>query len=506
MKLTKLLAATSVAALMAGAAHAQLKLEQLDTVVGATIPDDYKIANEVDFDELTKNTATIGLVIGTQGLIPPGQNLFLTLEISGPATFGVALDGSEVVTGQTGAVVTADGGADDISVQYLITTDAGKTGTPPSGFADMITLAIPVEVTGCGSVSFSVTQLQTEAVGTKIEGGAAALTATGKTAATNAITCVDAFTASVAVDADETLLSFSKNFQEFNVAGPDAATLAVLGELEFDVDTTVYVDMSKTFAAPTQVDGYTMAINFSDATGLVDADAVPDGADTLFNDAGKLAGNVITIDSTNSPATKSETGTVTLEVDGVDTVAKQVVTVSSAVLKLDSSIDLKATDNFLAKDVEDLVYDGQLFGPFDWVNSAGQVNSIFRITGLPDDELFLSGRVILDNSTGTCDTVVGDCDGVYTFQIDPDDVANGEERISSKSAANGLDLVEIVGQEFGTADVTLVFSNGNNLDVDRLNSSSATAVVTPYGDAANLDIDPTPGDGDNDAVAQPTVP
>ena len=80
--------------------------------------------------------------------------------------------------------------------------------------------------------------------------------------------------------------------------------------------------------------------------------------------------------------------------------------------------------------------------------------------------------------------------GVYPFTISASDVDNGEERLVSST-------LEGIAGAFGTADISMVFSTTNDLDVDRLLSGPSTATVVPFGAGANQD-----GSGG----ANPTIP
>lgn len=103
--------AASAAALIAGAANAQLQLELSDVAATAAgtinaTSGTVTVAEEVDFaalsDATTGSVGTVGLEVLTQGQIPPGQNIFLTIELTN-AVFASALNGDEVVSGDTGS-------------------------------------------------------------------------------------------------------------------------------------------------------------------------------------------------------------------------------------------------------------------------------------------------------------------------------------------------------------------------------------------------------------------
>ena len=506
----KLLAATSVAALIVGGANAQLALKY-DTNNGSgnitDILSPYVLASEVDFTKLNatgnaNGIGAFGLAVTTEGVIPPGQNIFLTIQVSG-GTIAGNLNGSEINAGVTGAVVNAGGTTGATSVRYLITTDAGDGSLGGGNFAnkDGISLVLPVRASGCGDVTFSVTEFETETAGTPIEGGTASLTDFSAPAAKviPAVTCESAFNASLVLDADNSALALDPGlpggtepaFSEFLPAGPDTATTAILGEFALAL-TPANIDMVGTAAAATDVLGFSADIDFSNTDEIVSGEAIAGSGGLFASDGGPIAvsGSDINLVGT-TPATAADTGTFELAISGTDPVLAQSVSVSDAVLALRTTgTSLKATDPFTEADVEDLKYEGYVFGPFDWVSDSKRaVNSIFRVTGLsPDTDV--PAQIILENSRN------GDSfNGVYPFTILGSSVQGSEVRINSAQ-------LEALAGVFGTADVTMVFSVDADLDVDRLNASPASSVVTPFGDGANQDGSgvgsTTPGTSNND--------
>ena len=141
----------------------------------------------------------------------------------------------------------------------------------------------------------------------------------------------------------------------------------------------------------------------------------------------------------------------------------------------DSGFSLVDTDSFNSADVEDLRLNGQYFGSFDWVSDGTKlVNTIFRITGL-DGASDIPAQVIVQNArNGSA------FEGVFPFTLLASDVTGSEYRMNS-------DMLEAIAGQFGTADISLVFSTDLDLDVDRLLAGPSTAVVVPFGDGANLD-------------------
>lgn len=481
----KLMAATSVAALIVGGANAQLALKQA-TVSGAPgeITAPYVLADEVDFAALNSTAAGIGsfgLGVLTEGVIPPGQNIFLTITVSN-GTIASNLNGSEFAGGLnsdggiTGAVVNAGGTTGSTSVRYLITSDSidGSAGGAFPGL-DGLLLNLPVRATNCGDVTFAVTEFQTETAGTKIEGGAAVLTAGSPAVPTPALTCESVFEATLVPDANSTVLDLDVTpaFSSFDTAN-DAATAATLGTFAMTF-TPGNLDLVGTPAAVGNVLGFKADIDLDDTTQIVSGQAVP-GAGAVFTTAvTAVTGSDINLVGTTAATAAPASGTFVLNIAGASPVSAQTVSVSDAVLNLDTTVGLKATDAFTTADVEDLKLEGYVFGPFDWVSdSTKAVNSIFRITGLDPTE-DVPAQIVVENSRN------GDSfNGVYPFTILGSSVQGSEIRVNSSQ-------LEAIAGKFGTADITMVFSVDADLDVDRLNASPASSVVTPFGDNANSD-------------------
>ncbi|MBU2605860.1 MAG: hypothetical protein KKC43_08215 [Alphaproteobacteria bacterium] len=479
----KLLAATSVAALIAGGAQAQLALEQTSVTSSSgavtTIASPYVLADEVDLVALNATPAGIGqfgLEVLTEGVIPPGQNIFLAIQVTN-GTIASNLNGSEfpaLASGITGAVVNQGGTTGATSVRYLITTDAADNSTSDLT-RDGIALNLPVRAASCGDVTFAVTMFQTETGGTKIEGGTAVLTSAAVPIA--AMTCESVFDASLTPDTAMSVLDLQTPpaFSTFDIAN-DAPSVATLGDFALAF-TPGFLDLAGTPAVIGNVLGFVADIDFQNTDEIVSGQAIA-GAGAVFATAATVAtGSDINLVSTTA-ATAPATGTFDLTISTTAPVAAQTVSVSDAVLTLDTSVGLKATDAFTIADVEDLKYEGNVFGPFDWVSdSTKAVNSIFRITGLDPAEDVPAQIIVTNSRNGSA------FNGVYPFTILGSSVQGSEVRLNSSQ-------LEAVAGQFGTADISMVFSTTLDLDVDRLNASPSSSVVTPFGDNSNSDSTP----------------
>ena len=510
MKSTKLLGAVSAATLLGGVANAlpvfppspplvpapgpagpSLEIDQINTLTGtlsdstpiggaSTISGAYLLAEEVDFPQLVANgdaDAVFGLEVRTQGVIPPGQNIFLTIEIEN-GTLAANLDGSEILTGITGAVVDSGGSIGDDFVRYLITTDTFDLSTIIG--RDGIALDLPILLSSCGDTTFNVTEFRTEGTGssgTDIEGGTAMLT---DGFSPPAVQCVDAYRANLFPDFGPTVLDFTTGFTNF-VVGIDSPTVATLGSFGLFVDTTAAIDLDGTLADPNDVLGFEAMIDFDDTSGIVSGEGIASPGSLFSSTATAPSSGSIPLVGSNVASGFTQGGLFTLTVDGATAISPQEVTVSNANIFLDTSDALVAEDPFLNADVEDLRVNGQFYGFFDWVADAnGFVNSIFRISGL-DGLSDIPAQLIVKNAQGG-----GAYDGTYAFTILASDVEGSEIRLNSDA------LSAIVGTTapdglFRTADIALVISTDLDLDVDRLLSGPAQATVVPFGDGANQD-------------------
>ncbi|MEO0983330.1 MAG: hypothetical protein AAFX03_11840 [Pseudomonadota bacterium] len=527
MSIKKLLAASSVAALLAGGAHAQLGLIQSDPVdpgVGTpTVIMPHIIPEELDIADATADgqlSGLFGLSITTNGTLPPGQNTNLVLTFTN-ATFTSSLSGggNEIDTsggpttpgGATGAIVTSGGAAGASTVQYNLTTDSGDStvgaGVPVAATVDdSLNFVFPLTVSSCAPVTVEVTIFETDVAGvtSPIEGGTAELAAP-------AITCLDAIQAELKFDADRTTLDATGTtattpFDQFVSSAPTPASSAIppdtagasgtatLGVLRANLATGVVRDLSTvppTAVAPADFEDFTLVVEFEDADGIATASVVNSGGGDFFVAAPAAPSAVteqVTVVGPGGAVTDLAPGFFTVEAAGGETIAMQNLDCVSA------SIDFVAATNLIDEDfakciLEDLVWEGETFGFFDWfADSNGLVNSVLRITGL-HPSVDVPGWIVVRNAQN------GDAfNGVYPFAIPGASVTGAEFRMNSAFVTG------IVGA-FGTADIAIVFPGEIDLlnsafdpDIDRLIAGPSGITAVPFGDGANQDgqsADPT---------------
>ncbi|MEL6413886.1 MAG: hypothetical protein AAFQ15_02975 [Pseudomonadota bacterium] len=480
MKMMKLLGAASAAALIAGAANAQLELNLDATTPAITL------ADEVDFAKLAaadEDTGTFRLEIIATGSVPDGQNYFLTIELGGGAVLGDDLTGTEFNLGASvgGGTVNAGGAEDDTSVRFLVRSDNSPNSLTTS---DGFEVDIPIKFSSCNDVTVSVTELQTEAGGTPIDGGVASLTNATTGLADNVFECKSAFSAALVPDGTRTALNFAAMFADFVNNVDDSNDNAVLGDFSLTVDGTILTDVTTgTTASATQVTGFSADVNFVEDAGILNGQAT--GAGVWQTALTPAAANTIALAGTTD-GVANDVGEFEINLNATTPapVAAQNVSVSDALILFGPTTTLTASEPFVAADVENLAFNGSTFGPFDWVaDTNGRVNSIFRVTGLGAITSDVPGLFILENSRNGNN-------GAYPFTVSPTDVQGNEVRFTSAS-------IEAAAGAFSTADVTMVFGAALNLDVDRLLSGPSTATVVPFGDNANADDS---GAGDTDST------
>lgn len=429
-----------------------------------------------------------GFNVTTQGTVPPGQNIFLEVELAN-GVFSRNVVPADAVSGNlSGVVIDSGGQAGDSSVRFLLTT-----ATP--GPISTIPFDLPIRATGC-DVSVAVTEFETEVAGTPIEGGTASLAAP-------AVTCASAFSASLAPDASLTQLvsAATPAYSDFATAAPDVADSAVLGNFAVTVNTGVQIALNDGATPPatvaasaTQIDGYSLIATLENAAGI--ATIGNTGGNIFAAGSQNVTGSSVALSSAavGAPTTPA-TATFTIGLNGTTpaSVAAQNIGISAATLDL-AAANFLNDEAFASASVEPLTYDGQYFGPFDWVADAnGLVNNIFRITGLPGSDV--GYQLIVENSSK------GESfNGVFSGTLLGSNTTNGEARL------NRTGLTSVAG-EFGTADISMVFNTVADLDVDRLMASPMNAVVSSFGDGANSDgtgaANPTtPATTTNDDVSQ----
>ena len=471
------LAAASAAALtIGGTAHA------VDLTIGDAAATgegtSLAVASELDFAS-TPLTGNLSILINIQGTYPADDNVVITLTLTGPAEFngtltgnGEITDGNDMVTSDN-ALVSSGGGAGGTTVTYIVDTNTAE---------DSLGFLIPISMTGCGSVGVTLDSITSQ--GNPIEGGTASLqegTADGNPAtmgdmAASAFTCADSYALTVMSDetAEDTQLELTGGFTLLGdalVGGDEQNTTAPLGTIT-SVITANALDLANAnqFAGP-NVTGVDFVLQFGDLTNI----------DLTNTTVGPVActqiGMTNQVECLNvQEANLTGGATVTVGVTGTANapVNQQNVSVFSSTANLaDVNGDLVDTTSEATGALDRIQFEGQNFGPFDWArDSQGSINHVFRTTGLP--AATIDGVISISNSSANA----GALDGTYAFQVDPSDISNGEWIINSRQIAT-----DIVGGDFGRADITFTFFVSQTLDVDR--SVVSGGVFADFGDCGN---------------------
>ena len=454
----------SVKKLLCGAALASL-ISAPASALDLTIPvaNLIDVAQELDFSGNAVGGTLPTISIETDADLPQNNGYRLTINLSGSAAFDGFAASDVSGTGVTGQIVSTGGADGSTTVTILFDVNAALVGT-----TNPIAMDLPVDITGCAS-DVSVDIVLEDPSGNVIEGGTAALEEAVSGDPANVVSCVDAFTATFADDGVANELSLVSDFANFlAVAGPPANTTgtASVGSLTVAIDTTAVGADLTTNVAASDVTSIDFDVVLTDDTGITDVETT----------AGAVAAG--SGDDTNAPVYAFTAGTVaagtstlTVDVNGTDSVAPQQVQIQNATINFAGAafIDEAAVVTDFGADSIDL--EGASFGPYDWVGDAAKgTANIFRVTGVAATPP--SAAVTLVNSSEGVD-------GTYTLTLDAANVSNGEYLLRAS------DIEAAAGAPYGRADVTFTFFTSDTLDVDRLLSTGG--IVTSYGNAANGD-------------------
>lgn len=505
MKFRKLLAGAAVAALTAGTASAlDLTLENNGAGGTTTIG----LANEGN-NIAASDTVTQIVRVTTDAPIAAANNYLVTITVTGGGSFGRNVVGADL--GIVGSAVTFNG----TNVQFDGSDRTGEEGDKSVRFLGSASVSgsnflinVPIKTDCSGPVSITVT-LATEA-GTAIEEGTATLaTGTGPTAVSrNSIACVEAYSASIATDdtatANDSVVTVASLFRNFltTVTAPaaaggaaDTATVATLGT------TTVTFDPTNATAAGGAVAGGQIFANLGDVGGAGPLPITPlaDAEFTLTTssrtgiaslDTGAFASATATSVAIDNTVAGTVTGNNTVApiiatLTGTATVAQPTtVTASAATLNYTSAAQ-GLTDEAIAlvnSGVLDLInYQAGICGTFDWVGDANTTRrNVWRVTGAPSSVANGVFASMTNSSAGVA---------ASTRQITPA-VSTAQEIIITDA-----ELTTAFGN-FGRADFSFSFAGDlSGFDCDRLQSSPAASIVTPFGNGTAG----TPGaNGDGD--------
>ena len=490
MKFRKLLAGTAVAALMVGNAHAlDVALGDtgaMGTVAATAIEAPVQLALEADLTD-TANNGTFVLDVTTVSSIASANNYIIGVSVSG-GSFATQVAAADLLNGDgttptvfNGTTVQFDGSdrtgeIGDTSVRFLSSATQGGTD---------FRVEIDAAADCTSPLTFTVS-LQTEA-GTPIEEGVATLAAP-------AVTCVNAFSASVASDVvaganDSELLS--PDFDTFNATisqpasvggGTDTATVANLGVVTLVGDPgmtglPIFPSLADaedstmgaldTANPQNEINEVELSVSVSSAAGI-------EGFAELGGMTNALTGTSVTFDF--NPA--AEASGIQVEIEGSTTVQPQTPTVTAGTISfanaaLDDGEAIVLTNGGA---LDDLNYEGDECGTFDWVgDSTTSRRNVFRATNFEDA-----------NVQGVFATMANSSAGMppATAMVTPIET-------DSELLITDAQLTAAFG-EFGRADFSFSFISATDVDCDRLQTSPAATIVTGFGNGTGLF-----GDGDD---------
>lgn len=463
MILRKLLVATSIVALSAGAANA------LEVTNGGT-PVTPALELQLPGTPAFAGSTSASLLTET-GNFPSGNNISVVVTLPDNVVFDSSVDGSsvtawdndggtrtEVVSGVS-AVVQSGGANSDGSVNYLVSIDSGVS-------VDELEFDFDYALNACvPDGSELVITANIDGSGTPIEGGSAS--------ADSVISpCESAIDGVVLSDevADDTFVTLATDFQEFNGGSP-----ATLGSVEYTIDTTVDVNADGDPLTEDSIDEITFDVVFGDGTGI---DTVTVGGVAPDTFTGGVAS--FTFAGTDLTALLGGPLDVDATADGAIAIETQTVSVENAIVNFndDNGPDLIPTEPGATGPLDGIEREGQTFGVFDWNSgSPSGTISVYRVTGLTGPTDY---TVTLTNA--------GSANGVYSGVATPN--STGEFVINSLNY--GIPSIPA----YIRADAEFVFEFSGDIDVDRL--MARNGIVSEFGDGSNLDSGSSPiRDDDN---------
>ena len=509
MKLSKILAGVSLAAMVAGNASAlDLTINDADLTPFASnvIVDAVSLADEsIHLDPLLGTAGALDglfeLEITTTGTIAAGQNLLMTLDVTG-GTFSTSLDGTRVTGGDTTTVTppstginvsgasvqldTADntltGELGESSVTYLVSVD-----NAPGSSGDHFGVVLPITYGGCAE-DLEITLTLTTETGSTIEEGTVSLTEG------SAVSCFNAYQSTISSDkaSSDSVLTSLTGFEDFDATvvaantdanadatltttGLDTTSAASLGAavVEFNPDNAagpLYLDRLDTptaplTGAPTEASSLEFVVNVADDTALVSA-----GLEEL-SVAQTFTSNVSALITAALPAigTNNFVDNVELIVASGAQVTPQTPFVTAGVLNF-SDIDLIANEPAVFGELDDLNYEGVSCGMFDWVgDEPSPIRQVFRMTGYGDFVTEAFATLYNARNAGFPDGTV------VPLPYTAADFAGAEITINNR-------VIGAAAGDYGRADIQLTFVGAEQtLDCDRLQVSSGNAIVSPFG-------------------------
>lgn len=423
---------------------------------GASSP--YKLA--VEASTITPPSAVFALVSSlSAGSTFPSGNNFIQLDLAG-GTFASGLTASTVIAPGCTSVLSSGGAAGSTTAKFLISSAGGA--------CNLANLDLPIAPNAGAEVSVTST-ISTEAGAPIDPPSAATLKVLSRVNAFNAV-INGALGAGGALGDTFATLTATPVYTQFSTAAgahtalPETATVAQLGTITINVDTTAYSDLAKTFV---------------DAADVTEAGVVVEGNFNAFNGTGgsaTLGATGSTFNATATTATIASSSAVATALTGG--VLPYIVTRETAPVAIPSS-GYKATVSYVlatalynqegpfSGDLETIGRDGTNV-VFPWMNSSSvqAVNGTSNIIRLGNVAGSASGPVYAQvlNSVNAGAGYTAATAPVLLF---PNIAANGERVINTETLTNALG-------EFGRGDVQI-----------SVEAPSATITARRYATLAN---------------------
>lgn len=511
MKLKKILLAATAVSLVAGNAHALTS-----TVLDASGDGFTVLPNELNLAAAaaTVREGTLRLDVrltNATSTFPTSTNTVFTITLPANVVFSRAMTGADILGGSDAtategvplaANINSGGTAGSSTVEIFYSAGANDR---------EVDIILPVRVTACPT-SGSQIVVSASNGGTAIEPGDALANVS------NAITCRDTFTVAGMTDVaggannSEIALVDYQLFTENNsattsastpvgnVTSAFAATVAGATTAPGNVASvrTVGTVAITTAAGDNIADGSPGGTANTAAAAVAPVATAPGDAtstsyvvalDNVVGLRAAAAGGPVTVAGATVAAVAGSTTQFTATAAGVgvgspitifaDTTAGAVpmtaktVNATGLTVNLNTALGYNATDSGSNAALDALERDGRGFGPYDWNNESGAVNSVYRITGLSTtSDTPMTITYSNSNAGAAFNTTV-------SGTVAAADVTNGEYIITSRGGLSTMNA------GYQRADVSFFFETGNAVDVDRLISSNGD--VGNFGNAANGD-------------------
>ena len=466
MKIKSLLAAVSMAALIAPAANAvvvdqvgtsfaqplALELDLASTGVAGTV----QVTVRPDagfFNQGVQHNVTVdlpaGMVFNTSNSTnPPG----------GDST--IVGDGMSAATGN----IFTGGNAGDSQVVFQIAPNDADT--------QFFTITIPVSVGSCLAAGSGVNVI-VETAGGFVNNDADGDNTASANNAPGFGGCASAFAGSVTPDsnngASDTFLAFTPSAAT-NYTALGGGADAVLGTVQYNVNGNVSVDGN----TAEDLDPATDVLRVVSTIELAGNPGGANGAD-LTTTNGTITGGPTTWTLTQTGAQAAAGSVISIVTNGAVLPTLQPVVTAATVTFAGaaSGHDFISNEPGATGALEIVEREGETFGSFDWNSgpAGAQTVSVYRITGLPVGGTVNYTATIYNSNTG----------GPGAFLLPQASVtgdASGEAVLVSTT---------LPGLPAGTVryDLELNFETNGNLDVDRLMATAG--VVTAFNGGANQD-------------------